>query len=362
LDECVTHFNSVAFTKLLKKGHIPSYLLINKIIVGMREYRKLDRIIAAQELERMLLESVDVGVQLDLDQLNIISIMGKDVLDTVNHKYEQPYWKKVCKTPSHTIPEVLKRLAVSLNIDPTMNQSAICESINTLSKSDKESLKDAARKRQQMRMASDLGNMNEFLGDKQPTFACRNRSSMTHDPLDYNDMDIAYYRDEQGVIWCFTSDTFANLIETGVNPYNSVILPESFLAQLKYQLDVLRKLGIDAIHGEIGIYTSQIATTFSTALDELGKKDAITEKISSRALDKFIQLASIHSISPDSIKSLTKEKMIDGLRSINYNVELASLNTSHALVTVARIIDHLNKTDKGAVDVFFDSLNTFGKM
>jgi hypothetical protein len=371
LDDSVVYLNSDAYQKLLNKGQLPSYVLVNKILIGMRSYRNNDRIIAVQELEKMLLSSISVGTQLDLDQLNIISTMGRDILDAVNKEYDQPYWRKICKSPNfnpnpnpntsgttinqRNIPEPLRRLAISLNIDPNMSQSAICENITALSKSDKEALKEASRRRQQLRLAGDLGQMNEFLNGKIPNLVCRNKALLPNDPLDYNDIDIAYYRDDQGAVWCFTSDNFESILESGVNPYNSIMLPNSFKEELQYRINILKRLGINAT--DIGIYTSKIPITFNTSIDNLTSKDVITEKTSERLLESFIQLAGKNGISPVTIRSLSKDNMINALRSIGYDINISSLSTSHALITTAYIIDIINRTDPDSITPFFNSLN-----
>lgn len=370
LDDAITYVNSEAYEKLIKRGLRPSYLLINRILLNMRDYRT-KRIIAFQELQRMLLSSISVGTQLDQDQLNIISTMGRDILDSVMREYEQPYWRKVCnlsrdpKSPSapnligeEETPEPLRRLAIALNIDPNMSRAAICESINTLSKADKEALKEAARRRQQLRIAGDLGTMNEFLNNKTPILVCRNKGLLPHDPLDYNDADLAYYRDDQGAVWCFSSDSFASLLESGVNPYNSTALPDSFKDELRYRIGVLKRLGIDATRGEVGIYAARVPVTFTQTIDSLTAKDVVSERTSAEALETFTRLASQHGLSPETIRTLSKERMEAALNSIGYEVKLAPLSTAHALVTTARIVAYIHQTDPEALRAFFDSLNT----
>jgi len=362
LDDSVTYLNSFAYDRLIKRGQMPSYLLINKILIGMKTYKNLGHIIAIQELETMLLSSISVGTQLDQDQLAIISTMGQDILAAVTKEYDQPYWRKICKAPNppgtnSLTPEPLRRLAISLNIYPTMNKSAICDNINNLAKADKEALKEAARRRQQLRIAADMGTLNEFLGDKTPNLVCRNRSLLQQNPFDYNDIDLAYYRDDQGAVWCFSSETFSSILESGINPYNSTLLPDSFKEQLRYQIDVLRRLGIDANRGEIGIYSSRIPITFDKSIDSLTAKDIVSEASSEQALNLFIQLAGRNNLTPDTIRNLSKEQMMNALRSIDYTVNLAPLSTSHSLVTTSRIIEYLNRLDPDAVKNFFSSLN-----
>ena len=357
LDDAVTYLNSTSFDKLVKRGQLPSYVLVNKILIGMKGYRERGYILPVQELEKMLLSAIAVGTQLDQDQLAIVSVMGRDILTSINKEYEQPYWRKICISPGGDTPEPLRKLAISLNIDPTMSKSTICDNINNLSKADKDALKEAARRRQQLRLAADMGTINEFVGGKIPNLVCRNKALLQNDPLNYNDIDLAYYRDDQGAIWCFGSDSFASVLESGINPYNGTILPDSFKIQLADQINALKRLGINADRGEIGIFNSKIPITFDKAIDSLSEKDVITEKTSEQSVDLFIQLASKNGISSDTIRTLSKDRMTDALQSIGYNINLTPLSTSHALVTTSRIIEYLNRTNPDAINVFFSSLN-----
>lgn len=352
MSEAVTHLNADAYDKLLKKGLDPSYLLINKILISLRTYHTEGNISASQELQRMLISSVSLGIQLDQDQMNIVSTLGRDILEAVMKEYEQPYWRKICRATDskQQLPDQLRRLAISLNIDPNSSRTAVCENISNLAKSDKEALKEAARRRQQLRMASDLGTMNEFLGNKTPTLVCRNKSLLPHDPLDYNDVDLAYYRDDQGAVWCFGSDSFSSLLESGVNPYNSTILPESFKVELRYRIDLLNQLGIDSTR----VYRAPM--TFSQSIESLTAKDIVNEKGSVEITNTFIQIAAQNNISAETIKSLTKDQMIAAFRSIGYEVNLSPLSTSHALIATAHIVVYLQRNDPTAVAPFFDSI------
>src|SRR5690606_21975785 len=97
--------------------------------------------------------------------------------------------------------------------------------------------------------------------------------------------------------------------------------------------------------------------TFSKSIDSLSAKDVVTEKTSEQALNAFIQMASRNGISPETIRTLSKERMMDALRSIGYNVNLAPLSTSHSLITTSRIVEYVNRTDPETVKTFFESLN-----
>lgn len=341
LVEAVTYFNSNAFEKLLNRGQLPSYLLINKILIEMRTHKTSGLIIVFKELEQMLSMAISLGVQLDKEQLNILSTLGRDVYDFIIKEYEQPYWKKICKISNSQVspPEPLVRLALSLNIDPSSSLGSICNIINNLAKADKEVLKTAAKKRQQLRLSSQLGYVNEFINDKIPTLICRNKSLLTKDPFEYNDIHIAYYRDEQGAVWCFTSDNFADLIETGTNPYNGTLLPISFQEELKYRLSNLKRIGIDQ------------ESTFNESIDNLNSKDVVSNYYSDKYVNLFIEKANFHRVSTETVRSLTKEQMNDAFKAIGYNLNLTSLSTNHALITTAIVINYI---EPDLVNNFFD--------
>ena len=357
LESAITYVNNNAFNKFLDKGQFPSYIMINKILIAMQKSKADNNIIAFQEYEKMLIESVKYGIELDQDQYAMISSLGADTLSNVTREYDKPLWEKICKSPpASDTPEELKMIAVSLNIDPTLSKTGICEKIKNITIADKDVLKEAARKRQQYRMASTIGGVNEFLGDNVPVYTCQNKSLLQHDPFDYNDFDLAYYKDDQGVIWCFSSNSYATLLETKINPHNYTKLPDSFLDQIKIQSQSLKKMGVDVDHGEIGIYNSRIPLTFTQAIDNLSAKDTIKEKYSKKSYDNFVQLAIMNGLNPDSIKSLNKSQLSNALNSIDYKTDLNDISTNHAIITTSKIIDEVNKISPNLIPIFFNSL------
>lgn len=355
LRDAVIYLNGTAYVRLLSQGQVPSYLLLNDIIADMVHYHNSDGAIAMRELQHMLVQSVASGSQLDQDQRTLMSSLGQNVVNSVMKEYNVPYWKKACKFPNSQapVPTHLKRIAISLNIDPTMSKAAICQKISKLSEADKDALKEAAKRRQSMRLAAEMGTLNEFLNGQTPHITCRNRNVLPHDPLDYNDHDIAAYRDDQGAVWCFPSDTFASLLETGVNPHNQTALPQSFKIKLRYKLEVLRLLDIDADQGSIGLYSSRVPITFSQAIDDLTKPDAISERDSEGAWRHLLQLSAAAGVTVETLRSLSKEDMMAALRTIGYDVNLRPFSHSHALVTMAHIVRNANSDLRPK---FFDAL------
>lgn len=348
IDDAVTYLNFDAFDYLVNQGCIPSYLIVNTLLVNMRAYKNMNNYLAVQSLEKMLISSVSVGVQLDSDQLVILSTMNKEIISTIVQYYEQPQWLKLCRVPGTPLNESLKKIAVTLNLDTTLSSQSTCRDLSKLSAADKTVLIDAARRRQQLRLAVECGTIDDFIGGNVPNLTIRNASVMTHSPFDYNDIDISYYKDDQGAIWGFTSDKYRDILEGGVNPYNSTILPDTFKEQLKYKLSFFKEQE-DPV--------PKHPLTFAEALNNLTVPERITDNSSEESLRKFMLLSVNHGISTETIRTLSKEQMARSLRVIGFTPDLAPLSTSHAFVTTARIVNYVNQSKSDLVKLFFDSLN-----
>ena len=237
----------------------------------MKNYREKGDYVCMKNLENMLTLSISYGSETDMDQYNIIGSLGKSVLENINREYNHPYWKKICKSSfegkennfDKKVPDELKRISLSLNIDPYLGKKGICDNIMYLSKADKELIKESAQKRQKIRMTAELGNLNDFTTDKLPNLMCRNRELLQNDPTNYIDVGMSYYKDEQGAIWCFTDDMYSTILETGTNPYNRTSLPNSFKTKLTNQIQVLKDLGLDP---KTGYATNDVPRIFSTGV------------------------------------------------------------------------------------------------
>ena len=55
---------------------------------------------------------------------------------------------------------------------------------------------------------------------------------------------MAFYKDDEGELWCFTSDFFESMIASNRNPYTNKPLPRLFLETIKTQLNILKFLDL----------------------------------------------------------------------------------------------------------------------
>lgn len=340
-----------AFTDLLNRGMTPSYLMINEILSRMSVYRTKNYLLPFGSLREMMLNSIDIGIVLDKNQADMVSILGEEFKNEVEQRYQVPYWKKICKSTNEEVPENLKSLAFSLNIDSSLGRKAVCSNLDNIVSSDTKALKEANITRQQTKMSSELSSPKDYISGTPPELTCSNAALLNNNPFEYTDNNVAYYKDQQNKIWCFPSENFEYLLEKKVNPNTQVRLPDSFIEQVKYKSDILKKNGINVKRGEFNNFK-----TYSQAIDDLQTADKISENSGRESLDQFIVLAENNNVSMKLVNKLTTERMIAAFNYIGYRVNLSGLDTQHALITTSHIINKLQKMKSVLVGRFFSFL------
>lgn len=339
LIESILYINSNVFVMLVERGILPSYVAMNQILMKMRDYYRNGWTVPFIELERMLMTSISHGYLLDREQLTIASTFGKENYQALLKAYEEPYWKKVCRSSSQEIPQTFKILAVGLGLDPESSKKSICENIEEISQANPERLKEALVLKKRERLASELGKINEFItsGENGPMFMCHNKSLLSVDVEDVAEIDVDSYRDDQGKIWCFTSDMFLDLLESRVNPYTTNPLPQGFLDKLNLHVKKLSQLGLDRLGRDL--------ITFSASLKKLTEADKVTNEETDRIIDAFMRIAQMYGLNSDSLQDLDRSRMEQVLRLMGINISLKQLTINHSFITFVRILMYRIKDD-----------------
>lgn len=356
LRDSVIYLNYDSFQYFIKKGYYPSYILITKIIVNMSHYNQNKNIFCQNVLEKMLLLSVSYGCELDSEQYNMISFLGKDLLENLNNEYNKPYWIKTCKSTFENIDdnvkpsEKLKKLASSLNIQNSLNKKGICNQISKLSKADKELLKESAIRRQKNRMAMQVNSITEFYDDKvnfNPV--CANRSLLQNDPFEYSDLSIAFYIDDQNNDWCFTSDMFEKILETGKNPYTALPITEEFKKKLQNQTDLLKELDL-----------LETPMLFTDAVEKLNINDTISNESSLKQINLLKKIGLKYKVSPDVFDTVTKEKLENALSQLGISptvLEFQYITRFQALIITSYIINSKYERKEDVTSFFRPLMN-----
>lgn len=345
----VNYLNDTAFNILMSRGQLPSYLLINRIIRCVVENSRSQNVIVRQALVNMLSNAGEKGIIFDRDQMFLVSDIGRDAYDSIVKSYSDPYWKKVCTVQNTVVSPELKQLAFSLNLDPSMSKKSLCNALESLSKISPERLREAAYRRHQLQVSSQLFGIESFVDNKIPSFTCRNKAQLNPDPLNYNDVASAFYQDSTGAVFCFTSDRFDDLISSHKNPYTLDDLSEEFMQSLRLKQELLKDIGIP----------SSNPMTFEQAIKQLTQPDDI--KTSDTTVDRAVKFSIINGFPEDSYRNLSITDMKKALRGTQSQTGysdtlLDGLSKSHALTTFSFIINTLAVTQPNIVKNIFTIL------
>ena len=343
----VIYLNLSAYEIFTDRGFLPSYSTINDLILGYNNYIMLEDYVSAKQLKGMLLYSVSRGSILDTYQTNLIN---PKLMDEIMEVYCVPYWKKACNLLVGKSPDKLKQLAYQLNLNPESDKSILCNKIKKLSMSDPVMLKFSVAKRNLTRIISEVSYINEFgqCSDcefpsiKLPPIHCNNRSLITDNMFDFPDPELAYYRDDHDKLWCFTSNLYNKMVETGINPYTKEKFPPSFLNSVKTKIELIQNYrDMDCLPVPV-----------SETIDQLSLPDEINNNLTNFYIDKMEKQLIKRGLNKDLIELIEITKLEDILLdSFNLSVNLEPLDKTHRIVTFY-IISHRNIKD----DSFFEKL------
>lgn len=340
----IAFFNVDAFKYFCDQGYEPTYTLMNTLIIQANKYKDLRYYVHMNAIIDMIIYSINIGICIDSEQSMMISYLGPDIYQKIMSQYTTPYWRKVCKIPdSRNVPEKLKRTAAMLDIDPSLSKKIICDNIDTISKADKDTIREAAIKRQEDRLSNQVTTINEYSSNSK--FVCSNDSLWSNSPSEYSQIDIAIYRDEGGLIWCFPSDRFDTLIETKVNPYTRNNLPKEFVKSLEDKNELLSKLGLKS-----STTNNRTPMTFKEALDNLDIEDKLDDEGSNISVQRMLKLGEKYGISSSTINNVPKGTLSKALRSVGFNQDFTSFSNRHSLITTSKIV---NELDQNQLKTFF---------
>jgi len=321
MEQSISTMNKFALEYLLAEGILPSYPLVNQILMAIATTSSQ---LIRDAYEEMLLLLIRNGITLDREQIALIGGREGAFMQELLKAYEEPYWKKSCHHKG-AIDERLRGLALGLSIDPTLEKPAVCNILREISAAEPDKLVASAVKRQQQRISSNLSLVSEYIDSNPPLLVCRNRTLLQDEPFEYSDLELATYRDEQEVVWCFTSDSFSDLLETGINPYSQQKLPQKFLEELRLQMETLQRLGVN--------YSNPVP--FAKALKHLQEADVIDNRITDKMVAALISLGALNGFTEKELRDLTPERLELALAQIGTYVKLKGLTKNQALAAFA---------------------------
>lgn len=316
------YLNLDAYEKFVDLGGVLNYGEINDIILSVKKYKELGDIISMGQVREMLLYSVSKGLVLDQYQMDLIQSVDGRFYDKIKTAYDQPYWVKACAVTKGSANNKLKRLAYQLNLYPEVPKDTLCHRIKQITQADPDLVKKSAITRQQVRIRTNISFINQFDdGDNPPDIQCNNRSLLGPSLYDYPDADIAYYRDNQDALWCFTSNNYSKMLEKEINPYTNQLFPTWFLNEVKKKSEYIsnyRPMSNDPI-------------SISETIDMLNQPDTPDNTYTKDSIDRLNTLMVEHDIIDWNISNLSVENMKTILwDNFRTNVDLDDITREHA--------------------------------
>lgn len=298
IDWVVAYYNLEAFRQLLDLGVVPDYSVRSQIIRASKQICP-SYPAQCQILNTMIVDFVKRGYGLDQEQLDELSFSPSTVA-AVTKLYSVPEWKYQCSVREGVVNPDLREIARQVGIPINADKEQICSTLEILTKSTPAKITEAAYEvnRNRIAMAStttadilagrkilaekrtlpqtgglSIDEINERIADKaaskgekeaevQPKGTvepplCSNIDSISRPIEDYPDVDRVTYSDNMAT-WCFTSDNYSELLETGVNPWaispdgrRGVAIPQEIMFEMEQKMNSLREGGLAEQPGSI---------------------------------------------------------------------------------------------------------------
>lgn len=329
------------FKLLARKGSDIKYVSISQLIANYKKYKRINLKIYINSFW-MLLEAINIGADIDIYQFDLFtSAADYDEIEEIKKAYDVPKWKKLCAVIKDDEPrQEIKQIAFELNLNYNMNEKEMCNKIKQISLLDKNQFLESAVKRQEDRITTELSTIDQFTGDSRPPISrCSKKSTIIKNPYAYNDTRMAFYRDpDDNEIWCFTSDTFSNLIASRINPYTGKELPDKFIETLKAQLNILKDLGLFNFNNSI-----------KDTLKEYFERNIINNKKTDYAYNTVVKCLSLYGLSEERLNSLSETTLNNTILNEICNVDLPFFDTltpKHQVIITSRIIYSISKSMK----------------
>ena len=299
--------NIDVFEVVLNKGAECNYLCITELIARHNEASANDDKILAKAYGDMIEYAVLTGSRIDNYQLQYLSLEASvELIEKVRSNHEEPEWKKAC---NRTVPgdkkqfpvKRLRQIAFDLNIDFNLSPSTICDKLEKISNIDRMEFAKSSIERQEERVERALMEVGDIRdGEALERRKCNAKSTLINNPYAYNDARMAFYKDDEGELWCFTSDFFDSMIESKRNPYTNKPLPKIFLETIKTQKNILEFLDLAK---------TKDSRTIGQAVEEIfEKRMEINNKFSDEFYTEAVNMIRMIAVKTDTPPSIMNEQ------------------------------------------------------
>ncbi len=340
---CVDYLNLSAWLHFIDRGLVPSYALVNRLLLLARNYREWPLIKA--NLQAMLIQAVKRGTKLDQQQYQLYQQTGLDVT-ALDQAYNTRYVDKACSITEGLAPRELRTIAESLglstsparpfnasqDLDPNSSRAVVCQQLKRVAALPEEQLQTAAHARSQQLFQARNVHLDELAQDPNHQVKCTKSLGLKGQVTDYAPRDVAYYR-QGDQVHCFGRPSFAQLIAEKKDPLNGQMLPGYFIKELEAKSRLWSR-----------------NQPLSSTIKEMLRVDQPTDQDSQHILELFLANARLKNtqLSPSQVQTV--------LGRVGYAVVTDGLTQVHAMYTLARVAEFLYLYDNEAYQRLVASL------
>ena len=333
------------FNLFIRRGSLIKYPVINNIVVYFK-WLTNSKIKLAKNNYYMLLDAVNIGADIDLVQFELFNTAANyEEVEEIKKAFQVPKWKKLCSVQMTETRIELKQIAFDLNLNFNMSEEQICSKLKHISLLSKEDFLESAIKRQEDRISNTLSSTTDYVGkDGGPErYKCSEKCTVITNPYIYNDARMAFYKDPRdGEVWCFTSDTFENLLASETNPYTNKPLPNNFIQTLKAQVNILKELAVFNNNKNI-----------KDALREYFDRTVMNNRKTEYAYNTVVKILSLYGLSEERFNETSAITLKDTVLESICDVKVSHfevMNRRHQLMFTARILYSFLKNDVEQAD------------
>lgn len=361
VEYCLSYYNLDVMKVLLNLGITPDYVIRSQTVRDSKAACN-NYPIQCQLLNTMLVEYAKKGYGLDKVQMQELYTFSKSTYEAIRDQYKTPVWKTMCMVKTGDVNPDMKEIAREIGIPVGSDKQQICDTFESMYASSPDKLKAASyevnRNRiglstisavdiisgkrvlsetrtlpalgsdsiDQIQQTANKGNLgpksklpsassspvsttdkNVIKPRGTPTIApvCSNANTLDRPIEDYPAIDRVTYNDGKQT-WCFTSDNFEQLLETGINPFATNAqgglgdaIPSEVLLEMQQKLSIIKENKLPETPGSVSkgidkLFDSNPADT----------EDAY-ERESKRQLERFYEFAEEYGIERDRFYGLT---------------------------------------------------------
>lgn len=264
--EAVHSYNGKAVQLMIDNSFVPKYNHVDRILFIAMKKKDEALPISAEILMGILVMMSERGTSLDNQQMRIAGIISQPTFTRLSEIQLEPYWQRTCRTPNKYVRKDIRQLARTLDLDPEMEKSALCDEFSRIIQGTTSSLNAASQRLQEDKVTVPMTSIGDLVQPRsglrtRPTKSrsecsaasdllpedgtCANASHLSRPVGTFSKLDLHRIRDSSnGRTYCFESVDYPTLLRTKKNEYTGASLTTMDIEAITAKYKTITELGL----------------------------------------------------------------------------------------------------------------------